>query len=531
MTKSQTSDILLVGAGSAGCVLANRLSADRKRQVTLLEAGGSDLHPMIRMPSAFYMPVRHPRFNWGYVSEPEPHLDGRRLLCPRGRLLGGSSSINGMVYVRGHARDFDRWAELGADGWHYESVLPYFRKAQRFVGAGPDDACRGADGPLVVTEGQRTNPLYGMFLTAAAQAGHELRDDLNDGVQEGFGALPMTVDNGIRASTARTYLRSAQQRDNLKVVCNALAGRILFDGARAIGVEAQVNGQLQQFMADEIVLCGGAINSPQLLMLSGVGPADELTSQGITVRHELPGVGSNLMDHLEIYVQQACSRPISLYRDLGMLGRAKIGLQWLLTRQGLGATNHFEAGGFIRSDAQQPWPDIQFHFLPAAMQYDGSANAKQHGFQAHVGPMLPKSRGAVTLASADPLVAPRISFNYMSHDEDWRAFRAAIRAAREIFAQAAFDDVRGAELRPGADAQHDEQLDAFIREHAESAYHPCGTCRMGRDANSVVDPQGAVHGLAGLRVVDASIFPHITNGNLNAPTIMVAERMADLMLG
>lgn len=529
-TAPKHSDVLIIGAGSAGCVMANRLSADRNRRVTLVEAGGNDRHPMLRMPSAFYMPVRHRRFNWGYSSEPEPNLQQRRLLCPRGRVVGGSSSINGMVYVRGNPADFERWQQMGAKGWSYADVLPYFKKAQMFEGLQAPDDYRGHQGPLTVTDGALRNPLYQRFLDAAEQAGYPRRADLNDAEQEGFGPLPMTVNNGVRASAAQAYLHPASQRHNLSIRCHALTTRLLFREQRVVGAEVLARGRTQQLFADEVILCGGAINSPQLLLLSGIGPAHELAAHDIPVLLDLPGVGKNLMDHLEIYVQQACTQPISLYKDLGLFGRARIGAEWLLQRTGLGATNHFEAGGFIRSAPDQPYPDIQFHFLPAAMQYDGSARAQLHGYQAHVGPMLSASRGEVTLNSRNPRQHPRIRFNYMSDAQDWRVFRAAIRAARKLFSQAAFDDVRGDEIQPGTDLQSDDELDNFVRQHAESAYHPCGTCRMGEDAGAVVDATGKVHGLDGLRIVDASIFPHITNGNLNAPVIMAAEKIADTLV-
>jgi len=510
--------------------MANRLSADPHRKVILFEAGGRDSSLIVRMPSAFYLPVRHPKLNWGYVTEPEPHLNDRQLLCPRGRVLGGSSSINGMVYVRGNPADFNRWGAMGATGWNFETALPYFKKSQNFCGSENPNVYQGTDGPLTVTQPKLANPLYQTFLSAAEQAGHTLLPDLNSPVQEGFGALPMTVAQGVRASTARAYLAPAKARPNLKVKTHALAAELILENGRAKGVQVIVKGQVNKYYADEIILCGGAINSPQLLMLSGIGPTDVLDQAGVKTKHELTGVGKNLMDHLEVYVQQSCTQPISLYKDLGLIGRGLIGIRWLYNQTGLGATNHFEAGGFIKSTTSLPYPDIQFHFLPAAMQYDGSAKAQGHGYQAHVGPMLSKSRGQISLYDNNPTSHPRIKFNYMSEPEDWQVFRQAIRAAREIFNQPAFDDLRGPEIRPGEAIQSDGALDDFIRAHAESAYHPCGTCKMGTDDAAVVDPQGRVHGVQGLRVVDASIFPHITNGNLNAPTIMVAERMADIFL-
>lgn len=529
---AHTSHYVIVGAGSAGCVLANRLSEDPKVTVTLLEAGGSDRHLFVRMPSAFYLPMGRRRFDWCLQSEPEPHMNQRRLHCPRGRLLGGSSSINGMVYVRGHARDFDGWQAAGARDWGYSHCLPYFRKAQRAHEAQPGDPYRGHDGPLATTNGTFASPLYQRFLQASQEAGYYASEDLNGFRQEGFGPLPMTVADGVRASAAQAYLRPALGRKNLRVETGVQATRLLLKGTRAEGVEARRGRRRLRFAATESVLvCAGAIHSPALLLRSGIGDPAHLGANNIKTVLPASGVGQNLMDHLEVYVQQAATRPESIFDDLTLLGRARIGLQWLLTRRGLGATNHFEAGGFVRSRPELAYPDIQFHFLPAAMSYDGSSRASGHGYQVHVGPMLSASRGSVTLRSADPLADPLIRFNYMSHADDWATFRAAIRIAREVFAQPAFADVAGAELAPGSNVQSDQALDAFVRDHAESAYHPCGTCRMGEDDEAVVDSQARVHGTEGLRVIDASIFPRITNGNLNAPTIMVAERMADLIKG
>ncbi|NCF32019.1 MAG: choline dehydrogenase [Proteobacteria bacterium] len=525
-TQTLSADYVIVGAGSAGCVLANRLTENENCSVILLEAGGTDQRLIVKMPSAFYLPMQSKSLSWGYRSEPEAHMNGRRLDCPRGRGLGGSSSINGMVYVRGHAQDYERWQSLGAEGWSYADVLPYFKKAQGSRVGASTDVARGFDGPLTTTNGSMQNPLYGYFLQAAQQAGYAYREDLNDGEQEGFGPLPMTVGDGVRQSSSRSYL--ARPGKNLRILRNATVTNVVMDHHRAIGVEALVKGRRITVRADqEVILSAGAINSPQLLMLSGIGNAEHLRHVGIEALIDAPGVGENLMDHLEVYVQQVCTEPLSLYKDLSYWGRMKIGMRWLYNQSGLGATNHFEAGGFMRSDPSQPYPDIQFHFLPAAMSYDGSSKVQQHGFQAHVGPMLPRSRGSVSLRSNDPYQAPRINFNYMSEAEDWRVFREAIRAARRIFAQPALFAVSGQELSPGAEQQSDAQLDEFIRNHAESAYHPCGTCRMGNDACAVVDPTGRVNGVEKLRVVDSSIFPHIPNGNLNAPTIMLAEKLAD----
>jgi len=523
-------DYILIGAGSAGCVLANRLSEDSERRVLLLEAGGSDRHPYVQMPSAFSLPMNRRRFNWFYHSEPEPGLGNRRLHCPRGKGLGGSSSINGMVYVRGHPRDFERWRALGAEGWGYADVLPYFKRAERTLADAADPAYRGLDGPLVVSRGQRANPLYDAFLDACGAAGHGHSDDLNGFRQEGFGDLEMTVAEGVRCSTARAYLRGVMGHTNLTVLRGSLARRVLFDGTRAVGVELERRGRLVTVRAErEVVLAAGAIGSPQLLMLSGVGDGETLARHGIPLVSHLPGVGANLMDHLEVYVQQSCTPGVSLNRWLTPAGKAVIGGRWLLTRSGPGATNHFEVGGFVRSAPDIPWPDIQFHFLPAAVSYDGNTIAGRDGFQVHVGPMLSASRGAVELRSADPRVPPSIRFNYLSSDQDLNVFRRAIELAREIFDQPALTRYRTGELAPGEEAVHDDAIDAFVRRHAESAYHPCGTCRMGTDEFAVVDPACRVAGLDGVRVIDASVFPHITNGNLNAPTIMLAEKAADAL--
>jgi len=525
-------DYVIVGAGSAGCVLANRLSEDGRSTALVLERGGSDSSVWIQMPSALSIPMNMKRYNWGYESEPEPHLNGRRVNCPRGKVLGGSSSINGLVYIRGNAMDFDTWEREGAKDWGYRHVLPYFRRAEtREEGA---DAYRGGDGPLHTSYGTLKNPLYAAFVEAAVQAGYPRTEDVNGYQQEGFGRMDMTVHRGRRCSAARAYLRPAMSRKNLTVKTGVTATRIIFEDRQAAGVSFLEGGQQRVARARrEVILAGGSINSPQLLKLSGVGPAGELRQLGIDIVHDLPGVGENLQDHLEFYFQQACTQPITLYSAQSLLAKATIGAQWVLRHDGLGATNHFETCGFIRSRAGEPYPDIQYHFVPIAVSYDGQSLASEHGIQAHVGPMRSKSRGHVRLASADPREAPRITFNYMSHEDDWRDMRACVRLTREIFGQAAFAPYRGREIQPGSDVISDEAIDAFVREKVESAYHPCGTCRMGAqdDPRSVVTPDTRVIGVDRLRVVDASIIPEITNGNLNAPTIMIGEKAADMILG
>ncbi|WP_170383308.1 choline dehydrogenase [Ruegeria atlantica] len=527
-------DFVIVGAGSAGCAMAYRLSK-AGASVVVIEHGGTDAGPFIQMPAALSYPMNMPMYDWGYRSEPEPHLNNRQLACPRGKVIGGSSSINGMVYVRGHARDFDTWAEMGADGWSYSDVLPYFKRMETWHdgGHGGDAEWRGKDGPLHVSRGPRENPLFQAFVDAGQQAGYEVTGDYNGEKQEGFGPMEQTVWKGRRWSAANAYLKPALKRDNCDIV-RGLASRVVMENGRATGVELIRGGNKEIIRARrEVVLAASSINSPKLLMLSGIGPAAHLAEHGIEVVADRPGVGANLQDHLELYIQQASLQPITLYKHWNLFSKGLIGAQWLFTKTGLGASNQFESAAFIRSNPGVEYPDIQYHFLPIAVRYDGQAAAEGHGFQAHVGPMRSPSRGAVKLRSDQPEDAPMIRFNYMSHEKDWEDFRKCIRLTREIFGQDAFKPYAGKEIQPGADVQTDEELNGFIAEHAESAYHPCGTCRMGRadDKNAVVDPEGRVIGVDGLRVADSSIFPQITNGNLNAPSIMVGEKISDHLLG
>jgi choline dehydrogenase len=527
-------DFVIIGAGSAGSAMAYRLSEDGKHSVIVIEAGGTDAGPFIQMPGALSYPMNMQRYDWGYSSEPEPHLGGRQLATPRGKVIGGSSSINGMVYVRGHAHDFDHWAEAGATGWAFADVLPYYKRLEnwRSAGHGGDPSWRGSSGPLHVTRGKRENPLFHAFVEAGRQAGFEITPDYNGEKQEGFGPMEQTVFKGRRWSTANAYLKPALKREN----CNLVRGharKIVFVDGRATGVKIERGGTVETIAArNDVIIAASSINTPQLLMLSGVGPAAHLSEHGINVIADRAGVGQNLQDHLELYIQQASVQPITLYKYWNLFGKAWVGALWLLTKTGPGASNQFESAAFLRSSPGVDYPDIQYHFLPIAVRYDGQAAAEGHGYQAHVGPMRSPSRGSVTLRSSNPGDAPVIRFNYMSHEKDWSDFRHCIRLTREIFGQKAFDPYRGKEIQPGAGVQTDDQLDDFIREHAESAYHPCGTAKMGSedDPMAVVDPQCRVIGVDGLRVADSSIFPRITNGNLNAPSIMVGEKASDHIL-
>jgi choline dehydrogenase len=529
---AESFDFIIVGSGSAGSVMAKRLSEDRMHSVLVLEYGGTDRGPLIQMPSALSYPMSMQLYNWGFETEPEPHLGGRRLATPRGKVMGGSSSINGMVYVRGHARDFDTWEEMGATGWGFADVLPYFKRMEHVEGG--DEGWRGREGPMFVKRGRRLNPLYQAFIDAGRQAGYPVTPDYNGRQQEGFADMEMTVHQGLRWSAANAYLKPAMKTDRIKLVTGAMARRVLLEGKRAVGVEYDVGGEVFTVHANrEVIIAASTINSPAILQRSGIGPAQVLKDAGIPVVHALAGVGENLHDHLEVYFQLRCLQPVSLNRDLGLFSKARIGLQWLLFGTGLGATNHFESCAFIRSRAGIEYPDIQFHFLPAAMRYDGKAAFDGDGFQVHVGPMRTKSRGFVRVRNNDAANHPKILFNYMSHEDDWAEFRACIRHTREIMKQAAMVPNAGAEIQPGADVVSDSQIDAFIRQHCESAYHPCGTNKMGsvKDKLAVVDPECRVIGIQNLRVVDSSIMPQVTNGNLNAPTLMIGEKASDHILG
>jgi choline dehydrogenase len=538
--RAATWDVVIVGGGSAGCVLANRLTEDPGRRVLVLEAGRPDWRydVFIHMPAALTFPIGSPLYDWRYVSEPEPFMNGRRIEHARGKVLGGSSSINGMIFQRGNPLDFERWAaDPGMKTWSYAHCLPYFKRMEDCTAAGPDDPYRGHGGPLVLERGPASSPLFQAWFEAAEQAGYARTDDVNGYRQEGVAAFDRNINRGRRWSAVDAYLKPARRRPNLMVRTSTFVSRVLVQDRRAIGVEVlrrrRGNDDPEHILADEVILCGGAINTPQLLMLSGIGPADHLREHGILVAQDLPGVGENLQDHLEAYIQHAATKPVSMQPAATQLWRRPfIGAQWLFLRSGPGASNHFEAGGFVRGDNEVAYPNLMFHFLPVAIRYDGTAGTKGHGYQVHVGPMYSDARGSIRLTSADPREHPALVFNYLSTDQDRREWVEAIRVARDILGQPAFAPYDGGEISPGPSVGTDEEILAWVASDAETALHPSCTARMGTDALSVVDPLTMrVHGMDGLRVVDASAIPYVTNGNIYAPVMMLAEKAADLIAG
>ncbi len=533
---AQQYDFVIVGGGSAGSALANRLSADPSTRVLVLEAGRSDFRwdVFIHMPAALTFPIGSRFYDWRYESEPEPHMHGRRIYHARGKVLGGSSSINGMIFQRGNPLDYERWAaDPGMKNWDYAHCLPYFRRMENCLAADDGDVWRGHDGPLALERGPASSPLFGAFFQAVQQAGYNLTDDVNGYRQEGFAPFDRNIRSGRRLSAARAYLHPVMNRPNLKVVTRAFVTKVVFEGGRAVGVDFSFRGgPVRRVRAGEVVLCGGSINTPQLLQLSGLGDAAELEALGVDVVHHLPGVGENLQDHLEVYVQYGCKRPVSMQPYLKRRHRPWIGAQWLFLRGGPAATNHFEAGGFVRSNDDVDYPNLMFHFLPIAVRYDGSSPSGGHGYQVHVGPMYSDARGTVKIKSRDPRVHPALRFNYLSTDQDRREWVEAVRVSRNILSQPAFDEFNAGELSPGLSVQSDEEILDWVARDGETALHPSCTAKMGVDDMSVVDPDSMrVHGVEGLRIVDASVMPYVTNGNIYAPVMMVAEKAADLILG
>ncbi|HZW42884.1 MAG TPA: choline dehydrogenase [Dermatophilaceae bacterium] len=533
---TSTYDFVIVGGGSAGSALANRLSADPTNKVLVLEAGHSDWHwdPLTNMPAALPYPIGSRFYDWKYESEPEPHMNGRRVGHARGKVLGGSSTINGMIFQRGNPLDFERWgADKGMETWDYAHCLPYFNRMENCLAADSGDEFRGKDGPLVLERGPATNPLFEAFFKAAEQAGYPRTDDVNGYRQEGFARFDRNIHKGRRLSASRAYLHPVMDRPNLEVVTRAMVSRVLFEGKTAVGVEYRRGRHAaQQVRATTVILSGGAINSPQLLQLSGVGNAAELSALGIDVVHDLPGVGENMQDHLEVYIQYACKQKVTMQRYLKYRYMPWIGADWLFRRKGPGATNHFEGGGFVRSNETVKYPNLMFHFLPIAVRYDGSSAGGGEGYQVHVGPMYSDVRGSVKIISKDPAVHPALRFNYLSTDQDRREWVEAVHVARNILTQHAMDEFNDGEISPGASVQTDEEILDWVAKDAEAALHPSCSLKMGVDEMSVVDPLTmGVHGLEGLKVVDASVMPYVTNGNIYAPVMMLAEKAADLILG
>lgn len=526
-------DFIIVGGGSAGCALARRLSDNPNHQVLVLEAGRKDSlwDLFIHMPAALMYPIGNKHYDWCYESEPEPYMNGRRIFHGRGKVLGGSSSINGMIFQRGNPMDYEKWAsDPGMEDWDYHHCLPYFKKMENCLAMG--EPWRGQKGPLVLERGPGINPLFKAFLEATQQAGYELTEDVNGYKQEGFALFDRNIHKGKRLSASRAYLHPVLNRKNLELRLKTLTTRVLFEGKKAVGVECSKGRSTERFYGKEIILCGGAFNSPQLLQLSGVGNAKELKELGIPVVHDLPGVGENLQDHLEVYVQYMCKKPVSMNPYLKWYWKPWIGLQWLLFKTGPAATNHFEAGGFIPSNDEVKYPNLMFHFLPLAVRYDGSSPESGHGYQVHVGPMYSNSRGSVKIKSKDPRVYPALKFNYLSTPEDRKEWKEAIRVSRMILNQPAFEEFNGGEISPGPSVQTDEEILKWVAKDGETALHPSGTCKMGIDPMAVVDPKSMkVHGMEGIRVVDASVMPYVTNGNIYAPVMMIAEKACDLILG